>query len=118
MDLFREAASRPEFQEPASGIRPFDFDFRAPDEVSALALAGWLESHTDYEVEVHHPPQHGADGHLLQGWRVGGRTPPMNPAPRVFEQWLTFLIGTGMSLRCELEACSGIDLAQGMPAAA
>lgn len=119
MDLFREAAERPEFQVPADGARPFDFNFHAPDEAAALALATWLRAHTTYHVDVHHTRElDAASGTPFDGWRVGGQTPPLDPAPRVFEQWLTFLIGAGMALRCELEACSGIDLAQEMPAAA
>lgn len=119
MDLFREAAERPEFQVPADGARPFDFNLRAPDEGAARALASWLRTHTTYHVDVHHTQEPDeSSGALLDGWRVGGQTPPLDPAPRVFEQWLTFLIGAGVGLGCELEACSGIDLAQEMPTAA
>lgn len=120
MDLFREAAARPELQAPSEGApRPFDFNFRAPDEGAARALATWLRAHTRYHVDVHHTHElDESSGAPFDGWRVGGQTQPLDPAPRVFEQWLTFLIGAGMALGCELEACSGIDLAQEMPTAA
>ncbi len=118
MDLFREAAERPEFQVPSPAARPFDFDFRAPDEKAARGFAAWLRAHTRYAVDVHHTHAAESSMAVFDGWRVSGQTMPLDPAPRLFEQWLTFLIGAGMSLGCELEACSGIDLGQDVPAAA
>jgi hypothetical protein len=115
MELFHILASRPEFRTPAPDSRPFDFDFVAPNEQQARALAGWFATHTSYSVHVEHRPPEA--GEALVGWRVGGQTPPMDPSPRVFEQWLSFIVGAGLSHECELEACSGIDLARSMPGA-
>ena len=113
MELFHLLSDRPEFRTPASGERPFDFDFRAPDEARARAFASWLTAQTSYSVHVEHRAP--GDDEALVGWRVGGQTPPLDPSPRVFEQWLSFIVGAGMAHGCELEACSGIDLARGMP---
>ena len=116
MELFREAADRFDQGEPSSGARPFDFDFRAPNEETARALAAWFHLHTTYTVRVEHEEPSGDwPKTRLEGWRVGGRTPPIDPSPRVFEQWLAFVVGAGLAMRCELEACSGIDLAQQLP---
>lgn len=115
MELFHLLANRPEFRTPALGSRPFDFDFVAPDEPNAHALAAWFKAHTPYSVQVEHRPPEA--GEPLVGWRVGGQTPPLDPSPRVFEQWLSFIVGAGMAHGCELEACSGIDLARAMPGA-
>ena len=109
MQLFRMLANQPEFRIPAQGTRPFDFDFLAPAEENAHALATWLRAHTQYDVEVEHRPTE--PGAFFTGWRVGGQTPPLDPSPRIFEQWLTFVVDAGMAHDCELEACSGIDLA-------
>jgi hypothetical protein len=118
MELFREAAMRFDRGLPTEGERPFDFDFRAPTEQEARALAAWFRAHTSYTVRVEHESGSGEfPRRRLDGWRVGGRTPPLDPSPRVFEQWLAFIVGAGLALRCELEACSGIDLAQELPAA-
>jgi hypothetical protein len=115
MELFQSASQVDAFRAPAPERRAFDFDFRAPDEARARALATWFRTHTAYDVVVEHqkrtaPPLAGQRDTELFGWRVGGRTPPLNPAPPVFEQWLTFVVGVGLALDCELEACSGIDL--------
>ena len=115
MDLFHQLAARPEFCTPSPGVRPFDFDFIAPDEPKARAFAEWLSSHTSYDVHVEHRVPEAGD--TLVGWRVGGQTLPLDPSPRVFEQWLFFIVGAGMIHGCELEACSGIDLARAMPGA-
>jgi hypothetical protein len=115
MEFFHLLSHRPEFRTPADGARPFDFDFRAPDESRARAFGVWLASQTSYVVEVEHRAPGGEEA--LVGWRVGGQTPPLDPSPRVFEQWLSFIVGAGMAHGCELEACSGIDLARDMPAA-
>lgn len=114
MELFRAAAGLPEFRVPAESPRSFDFDFKAPSETEANALASWLREHTAYSVEVEHREPL-LEGPSLLGWRVGGTTPPLDPSPRIFEQWLAFIVDAGLALGCELEACGGIDLAMEMP---
>jgi Regulator of ribonuclease activity B len=77
-----------------------DFNFIAPSEEQAKALADLLQRETDYDVRVI------SDGGGLlrkKRWRITGTTQPTSVSQGILDEWVTWMVAAGFENGCEFD---------------
>jgi hypothetical protein len=68
------------------------FIYLAPSEAAAHALASYLWTQTDYEVEVHHQP---VGEETEPTWLVVGATQPVVLTLEMLDDWVQWMVAAG-----------------------